>query len=267
MFKSLIALCAGIASALGVSVAQAGDQLASGMPLIVKTGDIIVQRDETDWLAIKILAVDIWPNGTSTAHCLTFEKTPTKPTVSSLKPVSIHIWHAPIEASSFGKGWELLGNQAPSQEEMAGFTKYLKLTDFPRYLQLSGQDAKKIVNAANEHYLRANALGDQGKRPEAIQEYTKAIDIFPIFFEAIDNRGFTHMELGKFRDALHDFEQSLRVNPDGVFAFFSRGECLMKLGQLKAAEEVFIEGATRFSERRDMFMKFLKETRSLQKKD
>jgi tetratricopeptide (TPR) repeat protein len=266
MFKSFIALCAAIASTLGISTAHAADGKLETKLLIVRPGDLIVQQDKAGWKAIKILAVDAWPDGSFAAHCLTFESSPVKPTAESLKRAPVRIWHAPIDAQSFGKGWELVGNQMPSTQELAGFTMYLKLTDFPRYVELTQQDPKVLIQTATDYYTRANALGDQGKRLEAIAEYTKAIDTVPLFFEAIDNRAFTYMELGRFGEALSDFEESLRANPDGVTAFFSRGECLMKLGQLVAAEKVFLEGQHRFPAKRDVFSSFLQQTRGLQKK-
>ncbi|AKJ27044.1 hypothetical protein AAW51_0353 [Caldimonas brevitalea] len=148
---------------------------------------------------------------------------------------------------------------------MIGFVEYLKLTDFPRYISFTGQDSKEIVRKANEHYKLAYTLGDQGKRTEAIAEYSQPIELFPLFYEAIDNRAFIYMELGKIREALRDFEQSLRVNPNGMAAFFSKGECLMKLGDLKAAKDIFQEGQTRFPEQRATFTKFLEQVRALQK--
>jgi tetratricopeptide (TPR) repeat protein len=265
MLKLITAFCATIVSALGISTAHASDPVPQVKTLIVKPGDLIVKKDKSGWAAVKILAVDPWPDGSSAAHCLTYESTVSKPTVESLRQAGVRIWHAPIDARSFSKDWELIGNQAPSKEEFTGFIEYLKLTDFPRYISFTGQDSKEIVRKANEHYKKAYALGDQGKRAEAIAEYGKAIDLFPLFYEAIDNRAFTYMELGKVQEALQDFEASLRVNPSGLAAFFSRGECLMKLGQLKAAEAVFQEGQTKFPEKRALFTKFLEQVRALKK--
>lgn len=264
MLRLITFLFAAVASALCISIAYANSTAPKMQPLIVKAGDLIIQKDKSGWSAIKILAVDPWPDGSAAAHCLTYETTSSKPTFESLKEAKIRIWHAPINASSF-KDWELVGNQAPSTDEFNGFIEYLKLTDFPRYVSFTGQDSKEIVRKANEHYQKAYALGDQGKRVEAIAEYGKAIDLFPLFYEAIDNRAFTYMELGKVPEALQDFEASLRVNPNGMAAFFSKGECLMKLGQLKAAEAVFQEGQTKFPEKRALFTKFLEKVRALRK--
>ena len=265
MLRSVFTLCAALLSALGISAAQASDLPENERELTVKPGDVIVNQDKGQWSAIKILAVDQWPDGSSAAHCLTYKAVPTKPSLESLQQAAVLVWHAPIDAASFRKGWELIGNRVPTKAELVGFVEYLKLTDFPRYVAITGQDSKEIVRNANAHYQRAYALGDQGKKKEAIGEYTEAIELFPLFYEAIDNRAFTYMELGMLREALHDFEQSLRVNPNGVSAFFSRGECLMKLGDLKAAESVFQEGQNRFPEQRAMFTKFLEQVRVLRR--
>ncbi len=232
---------------------------------MVTPGDLIIQQDKSGWRAIKILAVDPWPDGSAAAHCLAYQSVPGKPTIESLKQSPVLALHAPIDAGSFNQGWERIGNQAPSTEELAGFVEYLKQTDFPRYIAFTGQDAMEIVRKANERYSRAYALGEQGKRAEAIAEYSQAIELFPLFYEAIDNRAFTYMELGNIQEALLDFEQSLRVNPDGSTAFFSRGECLMKLGDLKAAEAIFQEGQKRFPAKRAAFTMFLDRVRALQK--
>jgi tetratricopeptide (TPR) repeat protein len=262
MVKFIATLCATVAAALGISTAQAASQLPQ--TLVVKPGDLITKKEKDGWAAIKILAVDPWPDGSAAAHCLTYESAASKPTIGSLKQASVRVWHAPIDAGSF-KDWELIGNQPPSKEELSGFVHYLKLTDFPRYVSFTGQDSKEIVRKANEHYKKAYALGDRGKRAEAISEYSKAIDLFPLFYEAIDNRAFTYMELGRVQEALQDFEASLRVNPDGMAAFFSRGECLMKLGRLTAAEAVFVEGQTKFPDKRALFAKFVERVRALRK--
>lgn len=261
MLRKIIAFCAVILSTLGIQSAYANDSATRGGKLSVKPGDLIVQQGKDGWRAIMILAVDSWPDGSFAAHCLTYKPVLTKPTVETVRQAPVFVWHAPIDAGSFQQGWERIGNQAPSKEELVGFVEYLKLTDFPRYLAFTGQDSKEIVRKANEHYKRAYALGDQGKRTEAIDEYGQAIDLFPLFYEAIDNRAFTYMELGRFNEALHDFEESLRVNPIGVSAFFSKGECLMKLGELKAAEAVFQEGQNRFPAQRAMFTEFLEQVR------
>jgi tetratricopeptide (TPR) repeat protein len=231
--------------------------------LAVKPGDLLTRRDGQVWRAVWILEVDPWPDGTAAAHCLSYKPMDAKPTADSLKQAQVSIWHAPIDAGSFGEeGWELIGNRPPTEEDLIGFAEYLRLTDFPRYLEVTGKDGKEIVREANAHYLRGNELCELGRKQEGIAEYDAAVELFPLFFEAIDNRAFTHMELGNFREALNDFEQSLQVNPEGPAAFFSKGECLMRLGELAAAEAIFAEGVERFPEKKALFQDFLKRVRA-----
>lgn len=68
------------------------------------------------------------------------------------------------------------------------------------------------------------------------------------------------MEFGDYATALMGFEDSLRVNPNGNSAFFSRGECLLRLGRLEEAQQVFEEGRERFPEHREMYVRYLAET-------
>lgn len=60
-------------------------------------------------------------------------------------------------------------------------------------------------------------LGDlayyQGAFVEAEEAYSKAIDHDRTFYQALFNRGKTLERLGKAKDALHDFQQCLALNP------------------------------------------------------
>lgn len=228
-------------------------------------GDLIIREKKPGWIAMKILALDSWPDGEATAHCLTYESVFNKPDLASLKAAKVKVWHAPIDAKNFNSGWERVGNTQATEEELSGFVEYLKHTDFPRYANFTGQETSEIIHQASEHYKHAYALGDQGKRIEAIEEYSKAIELFPLFFEAVDNRAFTYMELALYEYALRDFEVSLYLNPDGMSAFFSKGECLLRLGKLTAAEEIFSEGISRFPEHAASFQQFLQQAQEMQK--
>jgi len=227
----------------------------------LKPGDILTQKsDSGKWHVVRILEIDTWPDGTKTAHCLTYEDVKFKPKLENIQSLNVRIWHAPIAEESFRTGWDSIGNSKISPNELTGFFEYLKLTDFPRYIQASGTDAEKLISQANEHYQRANSLAEQGDKSNAINEYGLAISLFPLFYEAIDNRAFTYMELGDYQSALQDFESSLTVNPEGVTAYFSKGECLFKLGRLPEAREVFSSGVTKFPTHSAMFSKYLNLT-------
>lgn len=223
----------------------------------MEPGDIIVPRNGDDgWRAVKILAIDTWPGGEETFHCLSYERTPERPALETVAALEVALYHAPIDGHGFRKDWEILCSPGVAEADLVGFHEYLKLTDFPRYASVTGIDVDALVQQALSHYRTACALGDQEQRLEAIAEYDLAIELFPPFFEAIDNRAFTLMELGRIEEALAGFEASLRVNPDGHAAFFSRGECLLKLGRFDEAETAFRAGALRFPEHRTDYKRF-----------
>jgi tetratricopeptide (TPR) repeat protein len=238
--------------AMSVAALAAGKEPS----LQVVPGDFITQQSpDGSWAVIQILAVDTWPDGSKAAHCRTLENSRARPDMRAVEALKTRVGHAPIDAASFGD-WQKVGSRPVTRADQEGFEVYLKLTDFPRYLELTGQSADKIVGRAHDHYLRANALGDSGKRREAIAAYDEAIDLFPLFYEAIDNRAFTLMELGDYRSALGGFEDSLRVNPEGFAAVFSHAECLLRLGEFEKAEAEFKAGANQFPERRAQFDRF-----------
>lgn len=229
-------------------------------------GDIYVSynSEKQQWNATKLLVLDEWPDDMSTAHCLFYQSMTDRPTLASLMDAEVFIWHVPMYASSLGMESEYLGNNPVTDDDLSGFLVYLKHTNFPRYIEVTGQELKEVTRQASAHYRRGYELTDQGQSNEAIEEYTKAIDLFPFFYEALDNRAFIYMDYGRNEEALQGFEESLEVNPEGSTAFFSKGECLMKLGRLDEAESIFAEGVTRFPEKGALFAKFLDGVRGVQ---
>jgi tetratricopeptide (TPR) repeat protein len=224
-----------------------------------KKGDVIAQQTETgEWSVTKIIELDLYPNMPATAHCLCYRPVKDKPNLDSLSELKQYI-SAPILASSFNDSYELITNASITSEEFENFTYHLKLTDFDRYLQVTEQDVNELADRAISHYQRAYKLDEEGKQDEAIEEYSIAIDLFPYLFEAIDNRAFIYMERGDYHTALAGFEESLQIEPDGFTAFFSKGECLMRLGRLAEAESIFTEGLTKFPDRQESFRKLLEQ--------
>ena len=112
---------------------------------------------------------------------------------------------------------------------MVGYFEYIKQI----------QDVDEIVEYANLFFNQGNKLSDCKKYNEAINKYTKAIEILPSFYEAIDNRAFCYMDLGKIEEAIKDFKASLVIEPNNFTAIFSIGECYIKLGEFLKSKEYF----------------------------
>lgn len=81
-------------------------------------------------------------------------------------------------------------------------------------------------------FYKAYALTDEKKSYEAIEQYTKAFELFPLFHEAMDNRAFVNMNMGKWLDAIADFQISLWIFPVSTLAEFSIEECYLNMGHM-----------------------------------
>lgn len=251
MLKSIAAFFA----YLGVPRARAAGKFRPCQQLAVKAGDVLVQPqpDGQGWTALKVFAVE-----GATAHCLTYEPAQRKPRLESLGQAAVRMAHSPRAAASLAEGWELVGNQPATAAELQG----LKYMDFELYVRLTGQDVGTIMRKAEEHFERAGLHNTEGRRIEAINEYGKAIELYPAYTDALDKRAFAFMELGLYEKALRDLDESLYISPEGMSAFFCKGECLMKLGHLDEAAEIFTEGQERFPDLATRFNELLKRTRA-----
>ena len=90
----------------------------------LRAGDVLVQQDGASWAALKILAVEVAPDGSRTAHVLLYRLSPTKPTLAATRMLEPLIRHAPLDALSLTQGYERLGNLPPSEEELEGYRFY-----------------------------------------------------------------------------------------------------------------------------------------------
>ena len=112
--------------------------------------------------------------------------------------------------------------------------------DWPLYASETGIDVNAEMAKARRHYQKGCALADEGQYEAAIKAFSAALDCFPLLYEALDNRGLTNMDLGRFREAISDFDSSLNQNRDSILALFSKGECYLKLGDYPAAAAIFL---------------------------
>jgi tetratricopeptide (TPR) repeat protein len=74
---------------------------------------------------------------------------------------------------------------------------------------------------------------------KAIQEFTKAIDLEPRYFNAFYNRGCSYLAKGNHEKAIEDFSIAIAINPKYGDAFFNRGLAYGKKAQLEKANADF----------------------------
>ncbi|MCK5802987.1 MAG: tetratricopeptide repeat protein [Lentisphaeria bacterium] len=90
-------------------------------------------------------------------------------------------------------------------------------------------EARDLAEPGGEVYTRASAMLHefegtirQHEGVDSLEQYIEAAEAF--------ERGFENMENGKFREAIVDFQESLRIQPDKHQAYGNLGICLGKLG-------------------------------------
>ncbi|EEF57394.1 tetratricopeptide repeat protein [Pedosphaera parvula] len=93
----------------------------------------------------------------------------------------------------------------------------------------------KIPRYAVTRLLLGNALFDQGKLPEAADQYREALRVEPDLLDANHRLGLVLFKLNLTREAISYFNAELRVESDLPDTRYLLGECYKKLGNLTAA--------------------------------
>ena len=97
----------------------------------------------------------------------------------------------------------------------------------------------------------ALAYSEIGHPAQALEYYTKAIELNPKSAEAFYNRGNAHRAIERYPQALADFDKSVEINPKYAAAFNNRGVVHSTIGQLEQAVSDFtkaIELSPKFAE-------------------
>ncbi len=88
---------------------------------------------------------------------------------------------------------------------------------------------------AEAHYNLGIDLGLAGRIPEAIAQYVQALRINPDFPEARYSLGTALAQTGKIEEAIAQYEQALRAKPDFAEAHYSLGTALAQTGKIEEA--------------------------------
>ena len=98
-----------------------------------------------------------------------------------------------------------------------------------------GTQAITSVSSAEESYNRGSELLDKGEYDEAIDEFTKAIEIDPNYAEAYNNRGLAYYYTWEYDLAVADYDKAIEIDPDYADAYNNRGNAYADNGQYDLA--------------------------------
>ena len=90
----------------------------------------------------------------------------------------------------------------------------------------------------NYYYNRGDTFFDLGKFEDAIQNYDKAIELDSNVNSACYyNRGTAYFSLGKFEDAIQDYNKAIDLNPNDESVYYNRGVAFIYLNEYEKAIE------------------------------
>jgi len=107
---------------------------------------------------------------------------------------------------------------------------------------LFAETVRTSPGSAKAHYNLAWVSAEKGRLPLALDEYSRAVSIYPKYFDAWAGKGNVEQRLGRLGDAERSFRQSIAVRPVYENGFFRLGVLLETRGDLIGAEAAFAEG-------------------------
>ena len=196
---------------------------------IFEAGAVFYTEKEGKFSLFKLIKHDV---EFKTYHVKIYTPVDLLPQKEDLDKLPVMAYHAPIDESGF-ENPQLLATTEIKDDDLIGYLEYIKQTG----------NIDEVIQYASKYYQEAYQLNNQKEYEQAIAKYSKAIELIPNFFEAIDNRAFSKMDLGHWEAAAEDFKLSLSVNPDSFLAIFSIGECYFKATEYAKAKEYFEQAA------------------------
>ena len=76
--------------------------------------------------------------------------------------------------------------------------------------------------AALAHFREGEELLEKGQLGASIAAFTRAIRAKPDFIDAYNKRGDVSMVIRRWPDAVSNFDQVIRLDPDNVSAYYNR---------------------------------------------
>ena len=107
--------------------------------------------------------------------------------------------------------------------------------DYNSEMTIWQDTVEKRLNNPRAHNNLGFILSEEGRIPEAIGQYEEALRIQPDYTGAHYDLGNALVQLGRVAEAIGHYEQALRLKPDYTGAHYNLGLALARLGRLPEA--------------------------------
>jgi len=102
-------------------------------------------------------------------------------------------------------------------------------------ISLAEHSIKVVRNNYVAYYNLANAYYEKGEYDLAIFNFSRAVEINPLFYDAYYNRANAYRHRGQLDLAISDFDKAIEINPMYAEAYYNRAIVYKNLGQLDRA--------------------------------
>jgi tetratricopeptide (TPR) repeat protein len=103
----------------------------------------------------------------------------------------------------------------------------------PEAIQLYEKALRLKPDYTDAHHNLGNALRQVGRVQEAIGQYEEALRIQPEYAEAHYNLALAFRQVGRLDDAIHHYERAVHIKPDFAVAHYNLGNVLVQAGQVQ----------------------------------
>lgn len=140
---------------------------------------------------------------------------------------------------SYHKGLEY-ATQGKFKEAKKEFEKSLKIDEFYTEAIDSLRAIKNVITQKIEaetaiHLFKGISFADIVKHDQAVEEFTKAIEISPRFVDAYLFRGLSYDVRCQYNQAIKEFTKAIEINPRDAMAYNARGFTYRKMDQYDLA--------------------------------
>ena len=134
-------------------------------------------------------------------------------------------------------------------------------------LNATPEDEEATLRLVEELKNRAKNSLKSKNYPEAIELYSKGIEVSPSNAILFANRSMCRLGMGNNTEALTDAEKALELDSGYVKAYYRKGAALMALKRAREAKEAFERGLSLAPEDKELLQQLHKVNEELKKKD
>lgn len=102
---------------------------------------------------------------------------------------------------------------------------------------------QKVPKQARQAFKEALKLREENQNDKALQNLTRAVEVFPDYFQALAERGDLLISGGKLTEAAEDFARALKINPRYGPALRGAGYCKLERREFEESAR-YLEQAT-----------------------